>query len=122
MPGDWIFAPSGEFDLGNAERLRHQWYQVIAETEPDRVIVDLSDVTFLDSAALSVLAALVKRQDLRHGSVAVLNPSAFTLRVMGIAGLSRTVEILFAPREPRRAEREVRLAPHDREGWTGSLG
>src|ERR687884_394282 len=113
MPGDWIFAPSGEFDLGNAERLRHQWYQVIAETEPDRVIVDLSDVTFLDSAALSVLAALVKRQDLRHGSVAVLNPSAFALRVMGITGLSRVVEILFAPREPRRAEREVRLAPHD---------
>jgi anti-sigma B factor antagonist len=99
MPGDWIFAPGGEFDLANAERLRHQWYQVIAETEPDRVIVDLSDVTFLDGAGISVLAGLVRRQYLRRGSVAVLNPSAFALRVMGITGLSRVVEILFGPPE-----------------------
>jgi anti-anti-sigma factor len=69
------------------------------------VIVDLSDVTFLDSAALSVLAGLVRRQHLRHGSVAVLNPSAFALRVMGLSGLSRVVEILFEPRAGGRGKR-----------------
>ena len=103
MPGDCVFAPSGDLDLANADRLREQWYRVLDETQPDRVIVDLSAVTFLDSAALSVLVGLVKRQQTRRGSVAVLNPSASAVRVMGITGVSSLVEILFTPPKEKTA-------------------
>ena len=43
------FRPVGHVDLRVVERLRRDWYGLIDECVPDRVIVDLQDVTFMDS-------------------------------------------------------------------------
>jgi anti-anti-sigma factor len=56
-----------------ADRLRSEWCAVIDERLPARVIVDLRDVTFMESSGLSVLAGVAKCQLPRGGSVAVCN-------------------------------------------------
>jgi anti-anti-sigma factor len=60
------------------------------------VIVDLQDVTFMDSQGLSVLAGLARRQQSRGGSVAVCNASPPIAKLMTISGLNRSVDILWS--------------------------
>jgi anti-anti-sigma factor len=98
MPGEWVLRPSGVIDLANAEELRAQWYAVVDEWEPDTVVVDLRDVTFIDSSGLSVLAGLTKRQWAHHGEVSVRNPSPLVVRVLRAVGLDRAVHVVPAPR------------------------
>ena len=96
MPGECVFRPVGDVDLAAAAGLRREWYAVIDERLPDRVVVDLHDVTFMDSSGLSVLAGLAKRQLPRGGSVAVRNAPPQVAKIMTISGLNRSVEILWA--------------------------
>jgi anti-anti-sigma factor len=69
---------------------------VIDERLPARVIVDLQDVTFMDSSGLSVLAGLAKRQQPRGGTVAVCNASTQIAKIMTMTGLNRSVEIMWS--------------------------
>jgi anti-anti-sigma factor len=94
--GDCVFRPVGDVDLAAAARLRSEWYAVIDERLPARVIVDLQDVTFMDSSGLSVLAGVAKRQLPRGGTVAVCNASAQVAKILTITGMSRSVEILWS--------------------------
>jgi anti-anti-sigma factor len=96
LSGDCVFRPVGDVDLAVTERLRNEWYAVIDERLPARVIVDLQDVTFMDSSGLSVLAGLAKRQQPRGGSVAVCNASTQIAKIMTISGLSTSVQILWS--------------------------
>ncbi len=96
VSGDFVLRPVGDVDLAVVERLRSDWYAVIDERLPDRVIVDLQDVTFMDSQGLSVLAGLAKRQQARGGSVAVCNASTQIAKLMTISGLSKAVQILWS--------------------------
>ena len=79
-----------------AADLRAAWYAVIDERLPDRVIVDLQDVTFMDSSGLSVLAGLARRQQSHGGTVAVCNPSEQIAKIMTITRLDRSVPILWS--------------------------
>jgi anti-anti-sigma factor len=82
--------------MASAAQLRAAWYAVIDERLPARVIVDLQDVTFMDSAGLSVLAGLAKRQQSHGGTVAVCNPSEQTAKIMTVTGLDQSVRILWS--------------------------
>jgi anti-sigma B factor antagonist len=93
---DCVFRPVGDVDLLVAERLRSEWYAVIDERLPTRVIVDLRDVTFMDSSGLSVLAGLVRRQQPRGGSVAVCNASPQIVKIMSVTGVNKSVQILWS--------------------------
>jgi stage II sporulation protein AA (anti-sigma F factor antagonist) len=89
-PAGWVvdasgvIKPEGEIDLSNADRLRSALAAMPAEGE---VVVDLSEVTFLDSTALNALVAghLVRKRS--GGSILLLNPRPFVDRVIELAGL-----------------------------------
>jgi anti-anti-sigma factor len=51
---------SGELDLSRAEQLRRVLMEACQQTT-DGVVVDLADVTFLDSTVIGVLVAAAKR-------------------------------------------------------------
>jgi anti-anti-sigma factor len=94
MAGDWTFEPSGDVDIARAEQLRAEWYAVVDEWEPDRVIIDLRQTGFLDGYGLSVLSGLTKRQREHEGVVAVRNASPLVVQVMKAVGLADSVQIL----------------------------
>jgi anti-sigma B factor antagonist len=93
---DCVFRPAGDVDIAVAAHLRAAWYAVIDEQLPARVVVDLQDVTFMDSSGLSVLAGLAKRQQSHGGTVAVCNPSEQVAKIMTMTQLNRSVPILWS--------------------------
>jgi anti-sigma B factor antagonist len=50
----WIVCLGGELDLYNAERVREALLEVTRQA-PERLVLDLSEVEFIDSTALGAL-------------------------------------------------------------------
>jgi anti-sigma B factor antagonist len=92
MSGTMTLHPAAEFDLAQAGQLRADWYAAVDEREPELVIVDLSDVTFIDVAGLRVIAGLLRRQRERGASVAVSNASAMVLYLLQATSLSELLD------------------------------
>jgi anti-sigma B factor antagonist len=81
----------GELDLYNAGELRETLDDVCAR-RPGRVVVDLSEVTFIDSTGLGVLVEA--RSKLPDRKTFVLSqPQPETRRALEISGLSRHMPI-----------------------------
>jgi anti-sigma B factor antagonist len=85
--GAIIVRLTGELDLYNAEPIRAALLQAVAE-QPERLVVDLSAVRFMDS---SVLGALIEARSRLPESRAFLlaGPRLETSRALEISGLDR---------------------------------
>jgi anti-sigma B factor antagonist len=73
----------GELDLGSIEPVRPQFDAVIAD-RPTRVIIDLSELGFIDSSGLSLFLTLANEV----AEVELRDPSAIIRRVVTLTGLS----------------------------------
>lgn len=87
-----LLAPSGELDLYVAPDFRRRVFEVVAGGV-DRVVIDLLDVTFVDSTALGILADVAKRLRTQGGSMTVVCRDRNILRVLEITGLSRLFRV-----------------------------
>ncbi|MEA2218255.1 MAG: anti-sigma factor antagonist [Solirubrobacteraceae bacterium] len=88
-----VLAVRGEIDLFTAPELK----QVLAESIEAgriRIIVDLTETTFLDSTALGVLIGAVKRLRSRHGALAIVNVDENIAKTFEITGLDQIFTIL----------------------------
>jgi anti-anti-sigma factor len=94
VSGEMVLYPRGEVDVAQAERLRAEWYDRIEERQPERVVVDLADVTFMDSSGLSVVAGIVKLQHQHDGTVALRNASRQVMHIVRLTRLINVVTIL----------------------------
>ena len=88
---------SGEVDLYTAPRFKDDLIALIDEGVA-RVVIDLSQVTFIDSTALGVIIGGVKRLHERDGSLALVAVSRPVVRILDITGLNRVLTI-FDTRE-----------------------
>jgi anti-sigma B factor antagonist len=100
LNGAVVVSLIGELDLYNAPEVRSALLQVCAE-QPERLVVDLGEVDFVDSTALGVLIeARTKLQNRRAFMLA--SPGAETRRALTISGLDQhlsvheTVELALA--------------------------
>jgi anti-sigma B factor antagonist len=87
-----LLAPLGELDLYVAPDFRRRVFEVVAGGV-DRVVIDLLDVTFVDSTALGILVDVAKRLRTRGGSMTVVCRDRNILRVLEITGLSRLFRV-----------------------------
>lgn len=82
---------AGELDLYNAPEVRETLLQLCAE-QPQRLVVDLGDVEFVDSTALGVLIeARTKLENRRAFLLAA--PGLETHRALTISGLDRHLSV-----------------------------
>ena len=106
-----VLAVRGEIDLFTAPELK----QVLAESIEAgrvRIIVDLTETTFLDSTALGVLIGAVKRLRSRDGALAIVNVDENIAMTFEITGLDQIFTIL-----PSRAAAFAAVAAaHDSAG------
>jgi anti-sigma B factor antagonist len=81
----------GELDLYNAPQIR-ETLLAACEDAPQRIVVDLSEVEFIDSTALGVL--IEARSRLNNGRAFLLAaPGLETRRALEISGLDRHFSI-----------------------------
>ena len=88
-----VLAVRGEIDLFTAPELK----QVLAESIEAgrvRIIVDLTETTFLDSTALGVLIGAVKRLRSRDGALAIVNVDENIAKTFEITGLDQIFTIV----------------------------
>ena len=78
---------AGELDLYNAHEIRDTLLACCAES-PQRLVIDLSGVTFIDSTALGVLIEARTRLPNRRGFL-LASPGLETRRALEISGLDR---------------------------------
>jgi anti-sigma B factor antagonist len=82
-----VVSLAGELDLYNAHEVREALLECCAEA-PDRLVVDLSAVKFIDSTALGVLIEARTRLANRR-SFLLAAPGLETRRALEISGLDR---------------------------------
>ncbi len=84
----------GEIDHHSAVAVRTSIDEEIIAERPEKVLLELSGVDFMDSSGLGLIMgrfALLKKCG---GTLAVLDPSPAVLKMMHLAGMERMVSIL----------------------------
>jgi len=85
--GRVVVSLAGELDLYNAHVVRDALLEAAAES-PERLVVDLSDVRFIDSTALGVLIETRTKMTNRRAFL-LAAPGLETRRALQISGLDR---------------------------------
>ncbi len=101
-----VVSLAGELDLYNAEAVRTVLLEECAR-RPERVVVDLSRVEFIDSTALGVLIEARTKLE-NHRGFLLASPAVETRRALEISGLDR--HFGHARHARRRAYREALAA------------
>jgi anti-anti-sigma factor len=81
---------TGELDLYNADEIRTALAAAIA-AGPERLVIDLSQVDFIDSTALGVL--IEARSKLSRGGLRLARPQLETRRALAVSGLDRHLPV-----------------------------
>jgi anti-sigma B factor antagonist len=96
--GAWnILAVEGELDLSTSPRFREALVDLVDGAE--RAAIDLRAVTFMDSTALGVIVAAMKRARERGGELALIGPSGSPRKVLSITALDQIMRIVDDPAE-----------------------
>lgn len=87
--GAWVLAVAGEIDVATSPELRRELHQ-LADRDASQIVLDLSEVTFIDSSGLGVLVGTLKRlREESRGDVLVLEGLQEPVRkVFDITGLT----------------------------------
>ena len=86
----------GELDLATAPQLR-EVFTDLAALGGLHVTVDLSELAFIDSSGLSVLATGLKRLREVGGDLALRSPNPAAMKTLEITGLTSVFAIGFEP-------------------------
>jgi anti-anti-sigma factor len=82
----------GEVDLATASDLESFVRSALGEA-PDGVVLDLAELTFIDSSGLRVLVALAKDAESRGTTLALRNLPRHAQRVLELTGLGDWFEV-----------------------------
>jgi anti-sigma B factor antagonist len=101
-----VVAVRGDIDLFTAPELKQKLTDAI-EGGKTRIVVDLTQTTFLDSTALGVLIGAVKRLRTRDGALVIINVDQNIAKTFEITGLDQIFTIV--------GERDAAIAALDAE-------
>src|SRR4051812_29054203 len=90
--GTFVIGLAGELDVGSAPVAKAA-LRAAEERRHARIVVDLSDVSVIDSTGLSVLVASHKRLRREGGELLVVIPESDLMTKFEIAGLDRLLSI-----------------------------
>ena len=88
-----LVAPRGELDVATNPAFRAA-VQAALERTAERLVLDLSEVSFMSAGALGVIARARAQMEAGAGKLIVICPSPRLLRLFEIGGLAGKLEIL----------------------------
>ncbi|HVE45363.1 MAG TPA: STAS domain-containing protein [Acidimicrobiales bacterium] len=83
----------GELDCSTAAVLEERLADLLSDQGNLTVVLDLADMTFVDSSGLSVFLTAYRHLRGRGGTLCLRHPSASTMKVFAITGLDRLLAI-----------------------------
>ncbi len=93
----------GEIDHHTAAGIRQGIDATLFEKRPQKLILDLSAVSFMDSSGLGLIMGRYSVMKELGGEMTVWNPSRETRSILTLAGMERLVKIEYPP-DSRPAE------------------
>jgi anti-sigma B factor antagonist len=104
-----VLRVAGAADIASAPALGVQVADLIRRSESDTdIVIDLSDTTFLDSTALSVLLNITRRATRAERGCALICPPGPARTPMRIARLEETLRVHDSETEALRCVAELR--------------
>ena len=91
-----VMVVAGEVEYATAPMLRNALAE-IARSRPVVLVIDLEDVTFMDSTGVSLLLQAKERCETDRSRLVLRRPSARVLRILDVSGLTALFEIDARP-------------------------
>ena len=91
---DFLIFVCGEIDHHSAVAVRTGIDAKLREERPKRVLLELSQVDFMDSSGLGLIMGRYAQVKQYGGTLAVLNPSPAVLKIIRLAGMERMISVL----------------------------
>ena len=85
---------SGELDQRRADQLRRELDELLLDPRVKRLVFDMRDLCFMDSAGIGLMIGRYKRMRSRGGTVAVTRAGARVDKIFELAGLYQIIERL----------------------------
>jgi anti-sigma B factor antagonist len=106
LSGPSVIAPEGELDVANVPDFVAALAEVTREATHG-LVVDLSNVTFIDSAGLSALVDIHHRSRRAKRSLAIVAPAGTAAAVLfNLTGLDKQLPVSATPEAASEAERQ----------------
>jgi anti-anti-sigma factor len=84
--GRWTIRPEGEIDMSNAPVLAAAFAEAV-DRHAATLVVDLAEVTYLDSSGIGVLIEALHSIEADGGALRVVGASGIVARVLELSGL-----------------------------------
>lgn len=90
--GALVVRPRGELDLGVADELRNKMERALDENPVRHLVINLENVSFIDSSGLGVILGRYKKVAMSGGRVSLVKASPQVRKVMEMSGLLRIMK------------------------------
>lgn len=77
----------GELDENSSTHTRNKLDEIFSQGEFNQIIIDLSELDFMDSTGIGVLIGRYKKMKLRHIPIFICNPSRHAEKIFKMTGL-----------------------------------
>lgn len=83
--------PAGELDHHSADEARMQLEECIKDETIKELILDMSQLSFMDSSGIGVILGRYRTMNKRGGKVSVINMSSQIDRILKMSGLYQVI-------------------------------
>ncbi len=85
---------SGELDQCNAQAIRSELDDLIADRQVRHLILDMGQLSFMDSSGIGVIIGRYRTLSQRGGKVSVTHMNPQVARVFTLSGMSQIIDII----------------------------
>ena len=91
--GTVVVSLAGELDMSATFRLEPEFERLAGEEATHTLVLDMADVTFLDSSALGLMLTTEQRLQAEDVRFVVADPSRAVRRIFEVTGVADTIVI-----------------------------
>ena len=85
---------TGELDQCSAQAVRRELDGLISDPQVKKLVLDLKNMSFMDSSGIGVILGRYRTLAMRGGAVAVKNMNPHVQRIFTLSGMGQIIQIL----------------------------
>lgn len=92
--GNLVVKLEGEIDHHSAKEIREGLDKMIAENKPKTLVLELSEIDFMDSSGLGLVLGRYRRLNEIGSKMLIKNPGERTEKIFAMAGVDKLIKII----------------------------